>query len=193
VVWLDGLDIPLVRFLDAGFLERHPEEVHPETRPPGDNNARYGANLLPVGYRAPAGRSPLFSYPYARSREALERMRRWEEWDPHHGLKMAFINPADGGPAMGTMSTFIQLLPAGFATAPCRSTDGAVVSVVEGRGETRVETTGGGATLAWEPGDTFVVPSWQTHTHTAREEAVLFSFSDRVVQEKLGLWREERG
>jgi gentisate 1,2-dioxygenase len=56
-----------------------------------------------------------------------------------------------------------------------------------------VETTGGGATLAWEPGDTFVVPSWQTHTHTAREEAVLFSFSDRVVQEKLGLWREERG
>jgi gentisate 1,2-dioxygenase len=26
--------------------------------------------------------------------------------------------------------------------------------------------------------------------HRARADSVLFSFSDRVVQEKLGLWRE---
>ena len=32
-----------------------------------------------------------------------------------------------------------------------------------------------------------------THTHHATSEAVLFSFSDRLVQEKLGLWREARG
>ena len=30
-------------------------------------------------------------------------------------------------------------------------------------------------------------------SHQAAGEAVLFSFSDRVVQEKLGLWREARG
>jgi len=29
--------------------------------------------------------------------------------------------------------------------------------------------------------------------HEARAESVLFSFSDRPVQEKLGLWREKRG
>jgi gentisate 1,2-dioxygenase len=29
--------------------------------------------------------------------------------------------------------------------------------------------------------------------HQADEEAVLFSYSDRPVQEKLGLWREQRG
>jgi gentisate 1,2-dioxygenase len=45
----------------------------------------------------------------------------------------------------------------------------------------------------WEPHDIFVVPSWMKHTHHAESEAVLFSFSDRVVQEKLGLWREARG
>jgi gentisate 1,2-dioxygenase len=27
VVWLDGLDIPLVRFFDAGFMENGAEEV----------------------------------------------------------------------------------------------------------------------------------------------------------------------
>jgi gentisate 1,2-dioxygenase len=47
--------------------------------------------------------------------------------------------------------------------------------------------------LAWEKHDIFVVPSWASHTHHAASESVLFSFSDRVVQEKLGLWRETRG
>jgi gentisate 1,2-dioxygenase len=29
-------------------------------------------------------------------------------------------------------------------------------------------------------------------THHADEDSVLFSYSDRGVQQKLGLWREER-
>jgi gentisate 1,2-dioxygenase len=37
------------------------------------------------------------------------------------------------------------------------------------------------------------VPSWHWHRHRTSREAVLFSFSDRPVQEKLSLWREERG
>ena len=37
------------------------------------------------------------------------------------------------------------------------------------------------------------MPSWAAHTHHATAESALFSFSDRVVQEKLGLWREARG
>jgi len=37
-----------------------------------------------------------------------------------------------------------------------------------------------------------VVPSWQRHHHRALSEAVLFSFSDRPVQDALALWREER-
>jgi gentisate 1,2-dioxygenase len=38
-----------------------------------------------------------------------------------------------------------------------------------------------------------VVPSWKPVVHEADEEAVLFSFSDRPVQEKIGVWREDRG
>ena len=90
---------------------------------------------------------------------------------------------------MATMGTFMQLLPKGFASAPYRSTDGTVFSVVEGEGESRI----GDATFAWKKRDHFVVPSWATVTHMARSEAVLFSFSDRPVQERLDLWREDRG
>ena len=37
-----------------------------------------------------------------------------------------------------------------------------------------------------------VVPSWAKVVHKAKGEAVLFSFSDRPVQERLDLWREDR-
>ncbi len=47
--------------------------------------------------------------------------------------------------------------------------------------------------LEWKPKDIFVIPSWKWVTHEADEEAVIFSFSDRPVQEKLDLFREDRG
>jgi gentisate 1,2-dioxygenase len=61
--------------------------------------------------------------------------------------------------------------------------------VVEGAGESRV----GDQVFRWQPHDVFVVPSWVTVSHHAVAETVLFSYSDRPVQEKLGLWREQRG
>jgi gentisate 1,2-dioxygenase len=188
VVWQDGLDIPIVRFFDTSFLERYPDEVQPESRPAGTNIARYGTNLLPVDYHSGARHSPLFHYPYARSREALEALRREQEWDPHFGLKLTFVNPVDGGSPLPTISSFVQLLPKAFASRPYRSTDGTVFSVIEGEGESQV----GGEVFQWGPRDIFVVPSWQPVVHRPRTDSVLFSFSDRVVQEKLGLWREKK-
>ena len=45
----------------------------------------------------------------------------------------------------------------------------------------------------WDKSDIFVVPSWQWHCHenTTREDAILFSISDRPSTEALGLYREE--
>ena len=188
VIWLDGLDIPLVAFLDASFAERYPNEVQPVAKPEGDALARYGTNLLPIEHTKRSLTTPVFSYPYARTRDALEKMRRDDRWHPSHGLKMQYINPTTGGPAMPTIGAFIQLLPARFAGGEYRSTDATVYCVVEGRGRTRI----GDRTFDWEPNDVFVVPSWMPHAHeSAEEDCVLFSFSDRPVQQALGLWREQ--
>ncbi|HUC62931.1 MAG TPA: gentisate 1,2-dioxygenase [Alphaproteobacteria bacterium] len=190
MVWLDGLDMHIVNLLNASFLEMHPDEVRPLERPDGDSLARYGQGLMPDNYARKGGQaSPLFSYPYARTRDALETMRKAEEWDPCHGLKLRYVSPVDGDYAMPTIGTFMQLLPKGFHGMPYRSTDGTVFACVEGRGRTRV----GDALLEWGPRDVFVVPSWRAYRHEADADSVLFSFSDRPVQEKLGLWREQRG
>jgi gentisate 1,2-dioxygenase len=189
MVWMDGLDIPLVQMLDASFLERLGEDVQPIHKPIGDSLARFGAGMLPLDYKSDRPTSPVFNYPYARTRAALEAMRKTEEWDPCHGLKMQYVNPVTGDYAMPTIAAFMQLLPKGFATAPYRATDATIYSVVEGTGRSFV----GGQEFVWGPRDTFVVPSWQRHWHRADEDATLFSFSDRPAQKKLGLWREDRG
>ena len=188
MVWLDGLDIPIVTMLDAGFAEPGNAEQQMVSRPEGDSLARYGSGLLPVDWKPRVKSSPIFNYPYARTREALAALSRTQDIDPCHGVKLRYVNPATGDFAMPTMATFMQLLPKGFAASPYRSTDGTVYVAVEGEGETRI----GDETFAWKPRDIFVVPSWAAHSHHAASEAVLFSFSDRPIQDKLGLWREER-
>ncbi len=190
MIWLDGLDLPIVQMLDASFVEGLGQDRQPLSRPEGDSLARFGQGLLPVDHEPGTLASPVFNYPYARSREALEVMRRREAWDPCHGLKLRYVNPVDGGHAMPTIAAFLQLLPAGFETAACRATDARIFAVVEGGGETRI---GDGDAFSWGPRDIFVAPSWQPVRHRADSDAVLFSFSDRATQEKLGLWREDRG
>jgi gentisate 1,2-dioxygenase len=187
VVWLDGLDVPLVNMLDTGFAEHFPDEIQPATIPEGDALARYGANLLPVDYTPTRQSSPVFSYPYARSREVLHQLARNGPTHTCHGVKMRFINPANGGDPLPTIAAFLQFLPADFRGEAHRSTDATVFYVMEGQGTTR----SGHQSFAWTPKDIFTVPSWTAVSHEAQSDAVLFSFSDRPMQKALGLWREQ--
>jgi gentisate 1,2-dioxygenase len=189
--WLDGLDIPLVQFFDASFAEGLAEDEQRITRLDGDSFARYGRNLLPVDLKRTSQTSPVFNYPYSYTREALEMARKQNEWDACHGLKLRYTNPVTGEFAMPTIGTFVQLLPKGFKTARYRSTDATVFVPIEGRGRSRI----GDQTFEWGPRDIFVVPSWRWVIHEADDDddAVMFNFSDRPVQQKLDLFREDRG
>jgi gentisate 1,2-dioxygenase len=187
VVWLDGLDIPIVQFFDAGFAERHARETQPVARPEGDAHASFGSGMLPLEHRCEAPSSPLFSYPYERTRTALHQLRRSTATHPSHGLKLQYANPATGGYPMPTIGAFVQWLPQGFTGAAYRATDATVYCVVEGAGQSVIA----GERFEWGPNDIFVVPSWQAVSHHATRESVLFSFSDRPAQKALGLWREQ--
>jgi gentisate 1,2-dioxygenase len=189
MIWLDGLDIPTVRHFDASFAEHLSEKAHKETAPPGDTLARYGHNMRPMrgstADRRPA-HQPLFHYPYAQWRPALDAMARSAPVDPHLGHALEFLNPADGGAIMPTISAHVRLLPAGFETRPRRSTDGTVFVVVEGTGTARVE----GQDIALGPRDIMVVPSWHELVLLAATDLVLFAYSDKAAQEKLNLYKE---
>jgi gentisate 1,2-dioxygenase len=189
MIWLDGLDIPTVRHFDAGFAERLDQAAQEEIVKPGDTLARYGHNMRPfhgsTADRRPSDQ-PLFHYPYVQWRAALVAMAASAQIDPHLGHALEFLNPANGGPIMPTIAAHVRLLPAGQDTRPRRSTDGTLFVVVEGSGRAMV----GDVAVDLSPRVIFVVPSWHALTLHADEDLVLFGFSDRAAQEKLGLFKE---
>jgi gentisate 1,2-dioxygenase len=197
MVWLDGLDIPMLRFFDAGFAENDSSKSQLIKQPEGTSFAQFGHNMAPVrplssGLSPYGATSPIFSYPYARTREALHALERDTRVDAWDGFKLRYINPLTGGSPMPTMQTFMQRLPQGFAGKPYRQTDGAVFSVVEGSGIAHISSHHGSATFEFAPRDHFVVPSWHTLRLSSSEGCVLFSYSDRPVQQALAIHREER-
>ncbi|BBQ03553.1 gentisate 1,2-dioxygenase (plasmid) [Burkholderia sp. SFA1] len=188
VVWLDGLDIPLLAQIDAGFAESYPEKTQPVSRAEGESFARFGHNMAPVRHLVTDPTSPIFSYPYERSREALDTLYRNGAVDDWDGVKLRYVNPTTGGWPMPTIATFMQYLPAGFKGRTYRSTDATVYCVVEGNGEVAI----GERVFSFAPHDVFVAPSWAPVRLNASAESVLFSYSDRPVLSALNLLREER-
>ena len=169
MIWLDGLDAPLVRMLEAAFQEDFPDERQP---------------LSPS-----QGLSPMH-YSWSDTRQALNDLAAADTGSPHDGLIMEYTNPSTGSSVMPTIACFAQLLRPGERTHAHRHTSSAVYHVVEGRGSSIV----GGTSLDWEAKDTFCVPGWTSHQHmnlSTTEPAYLFSFTDMPVLRSLDLLREE--
>ncbi len=56
MIWLDGLDIPLIQSLDASFAEHRDDRgAVPTSRPAGDAGVRWGNNLRPARTERGAG------------------------------------------------------------------------------------------------------------------------------------------
>jgi gentisate 1,2-dioxygenase len=189
VIWLDGLDLHMVNLFDASFFEHYPNGSVTRLRPDHDCEVRYGRGMLPADQTHTGRSSPLLNYRYEPAREALAVIARNGPINRCHGFRLNYVNPATGGAVMPTISASLQLLPVGLHTEPYASTDSCVFVVVEGSGSSMI----GDVTFPWKSNDIFVAPSWNTRRHQANEDAVLFSFSDRVAQESLGIWREHRG
>ena len=167
MVWLDGLDIPLAKYFGGTFRE----EAH--------ERATAGDDPAPL---------PPIHFPYRDTRAALEAMRTGGRIDPHAGCVVRYLDPATGSWVMPTIATMMRLLPAGFTSAPYRSSDSMVFAVVEGRGAIDIA----GAAFDLAPHDVAVVPGWLTYTIRADDDLVLFSYSERAAQDKLGFFREQR-
>ncbi|VCU70181.1 Gentisate 1,2-dioxygenase [Pigmentiphaga humi] len=187
VVWLDGLDVPIVELFDAQFRQDADAVMALEPGDGTENLAEFGMGLKPVEYRPARRTSPLWWYPYDRSREALAKLAGARAPHACWGHKLQYVNPVTGDWPMPTMGTFLQYLPAGFSGQPYRSTDATVYAVREGSGACRI----GGKEFRFRPKDVFVCPSWMPYSLQADSDAVLFSLSDRPAQQSLDIWREQ--
>ncbi len=190
-IWLDGLDTPLVRMLEAGFFEEYTAEVQRAGDAPDPTVAKYGTGGLRPAWAGATGKaySPLWHYPYTQVKATLERLATQEAGSPFDGVIMEYTNPETGGPAMPTITCHVQLLQPGIHTQAHRHLCCSNYHVIEGDGYSIV----GGQRLDWTDKDTFVVPSWAWHEHvnTGSRNAVLFNFSDAYHMKAIDLYREE--
>jgi gentisate 1,2-dioxygenase len=188
MVWLDGLDVPLVQMLEVGYFENYPESKQPLTRATELSLRLHGAaSLRPTWVKHDAKHSPLLNYKFARAYETLKALADAGEGSPYDGVCVEYVNPLTGGPALPTMGCFASLLKPGQRTKAHRHTGCKIYHVIKGSGTTTIA----GRTYDWEDKDTFVVPSWHWHEHAAAAESVLFSYTDAAILPALGLYREE--
>lgn len=184
MVWLDGLDVPFVKGMRAGFYEDYPgNQLQPLTKPEGWSVRHYGSGVRPVGDQITTPHSPLMNYKWVQMYAALKEL----DPDPHHGQKIEYTNPQTGGHVLPTMACYLQQIG---RTRPVRHTSSTIFCVVRGEGHSII----GDQRFDWSAKDFFVVPSWTWHEHVAAApDAVLFSMSDRPLLEPFHLYREELG
>src|SRR5271166_4717192 len=168
MIWLDGLDTPLVRMLEAGFYEEYHEE-----------RQDFGA----------AVNASQWHYPMSEMRAALQQLAVVNNGDTGEGIILEYKNRRTLGPVMPTIACHMQLLPPGEKTRARRRVCCTNYHVVEGAGYSMV----GEERLDWEDKDVFTVPTWTfcEHVNSGDRPAFLFSFSDAPVMKALSLYRDE--
>ena len=183
-IWIDCLDSGLMRMLRTMFQEPHPGEDVRLYNSPVDTALRN------PGLLAPPGR-PLKSlvYKWRNTKRGLAEMLPESE-SAYDGKCLEYRNPVTGGSTFPTFSCWIQQLDGKKETREHRHTSNQLYYVVEGNGWSEVS----GVRVEWETGDFFVVPNWSWHRHkniSPDAPAVLFSTTDRPLQEAIGVYREE--
>ncbi|WP_068879386.1 cupin domain-containing protein [Phenylobacterium sp. CCH12-B4] len=189
MVWLDVLDISLVRALNATFFEPLDLPRQPVAQQSDRSFRQFGSGIMrPVDAKATRLASPVLAYAWDRAVQALEAASALEP-DPYDDIILEYQNPLTGGSALPTIGTALQMLRPGVETQAHRHTGSVVYYAVEGHGAMTIEDQ----TFAWGPGDFIALPPWARHAHANRsstERAILFQVNDLVVLKSLGLYRE---
>jgi gentisate 1,2-dioxygenase len=185
ILWLDGLDFPLVTALHQVMQERYPERRQPIEKnseevmeKPGDM-AREGAPL-----------AEFFHYKWRDTEKSLRALADSSAARSRFDGYLLEYRNINGGPTMTTIQCTVQLLPAAHQTDSHRHTSTVIYHVFRGSGSTEIAER----RFDWEQGDSFVVPLWHPHRHMNRsisDEAILFSMSDAPMLNALDLYREE--
>jgi len=191
VVWMDGLDVPLTKALNAIFFEMNAALQAPATKPVNGSKAMYGhGHLAPTWTKERPKFSPLMLYSWDQTLEALHALRD-REGSPYDGISLEYTHAQTGGPVLPTIGCRVQLIRKGEKLKAHRIAGSSVFCVRQGKGRSVID----GKAFEWVKGDIVALPSWALHEHanTGAEDAILFSINDRPVFEALGLYREEAG
>lgn len=168
MVWLDGLDLPVYRFLPINFAENYADQRYPSELALEYNPIKIPWSKVAASLDATVSTAPYARYDYGFGDE--EHLSR-------------------------TISAQAERVAAGSNTAKSRETCSFIYHVFEGEGYSTISAPGGKQEkISWKAKDTFSVPAWSSISHTCimqDGQAYLFAINDRPMVEALGLARKE--
>jgi gentisate 1,2-dioxygenase len=191
MLWLDGLDVPLIDAMDTIFFELYPgKRTQPHTQADQASMARFAApGMRPANFSWDKSYSPLTKYPWNNMMRALDGMLA-SDASPYDDLRLEYFNPHTGGPVMPSIACYAQKLRAGVHTQKHRHNNATIYHVFRGSGYTVIEDQ----RFDWSERDVFVIPGWHWHEHvnaSTSTDAILISYTDEPLLKTLGILREE--
>ncbi len=167
VIWTDGLDSPVVRYLENLHMEPFEGETQPVRRGPP---ARHLCYRWETAYAELVRRSAA-------------------EPDPFDDVVMEYVDPETGRSVVPALGCYLQMVRPGVRTRAHRETSSAICHVVAGSGYTEID----GVRHDWREGDFLAIPPRAAHAHGngGSAPAILFSFQDVPLLKTLGFYRVE--
>lgn len=190
MVWLDVLDISLMRSMHATFFEPGKAQQQGMADVPDSSWRRHGSGLMsPPGPPVSTWENPLLVYPRAVADAALEQASGLPP-DPVDDVVLEYRNPVTGGAAMRTLGMRLQDLKPNFSGKARRSTGSKLYYVVRGEGTATVE----GKEHDFSTGDFLTIAPWSWHAlrnRSATQGVRLFHVNDFPAVRALGYYYEE--
>lgn len=190
-IWIDGLDIPLTRYLNANFFEHNKNDVQEVNTIRNFSLLKYGSGTMkPAWERDKPVYPPISTFKWSRTEQALLDLEKSGASSPFDDIALEYINPLTGNPVMKTFSCWMQMIRPGVHTQAHQEVCSTVYFVFEGSGYSVID----GVRFDWKKGDLFVIPNWKLHEHvntSSDKRALLFSINDRPTMEALDKYREQ--
>jgi gentisate 1,2-dioxygenase len=180
IVWLDGLNGPMHRFLGTALFEAGPGSAAGAGAQEPVQDAAFAPEFF-----GDDGRRQLFRYSHARLKAALEAA-------PISSMGFArvrYVDPNTGENAISLMDLSAIRIPPDAVTKPFKTNATTINVVLGGEGVTRCGTS----VFKWRKNDVFVSPANVFVRHESSPGAYVFQMSDREIYRRLGLLQESFG
>lgn len=186
--WLDALDFPFVKYLDAEEFEAFPAGQRQKIVRAANTPTDVGRNGLVNAHAiSPPYSSAQLVYHWRDTEEVLRQALRTKQPDPVDGLAYEYVNPLNGKHCLATIACFAHGYPEGFISALRKRTSSSICVVMEGTGA----LIAGDTRLEFIAGDIFVEPAATWCQYEIAEETLVFRVSDLPMLEPFGLDRLE--
>lgn len=180
VIWLDVLDLPLVYYMEASFVEGGDNQTVERV----ENKPRYAAGLVPTVQHIRAEQNyPMLRYPWQDAKQLLIDLAAENTGLP---TQIAYVNPETGQDCQKIIGYSALMVSAGEKVQLEPRSAAMVFHVIEGSTEIIIE----GKVSHLEKADTACAPCFAhiDFINNSNEACFIFIADEAPIQKKLGLY-----